>query len=431
MPIRRTSLLQAACRMVCTRSPLEGLMALSEIYGEAFWLTWPGFRALVAAGSRAARTVLLKKREHFRSRVNGDPVVWLFRHGLLVTDGPLHEAMRREIELFLRGPELARWIPMILRRTDERIHRWASRERVDLLEEFRLLTLGILMESLFGLSLEGTELQLLARMLKTAVAYISPGIWLIWRNGPRCIDISALHRLDMQIRQWIQDRRKENRYDGDLLSHWIRCRWMDDELIRDQMLTLMIAGHDTVTAWLAWTMGLLLSHPGEMERIQTELWSVTGYRPPRFEDLGRMPYLEAAARESMRLYPPIPIVNRMAATPIDVEGHTVPARTRVMIPIYVLHRRPERWEEASRFRPERFLRPGGVPAGGFDYLPFGGGPRFCVGASFAWMEGRIILIRILQRVRMEPAFGKLTARLGATLEPRGGLPVMIHDIREA
>ncbi len=431
MPIRRTSLLQAACRMVCTRSPLEGLMALSEIYGEAFWLTWPGFRALVAAGSRAARTVLLKKREHFRSRVDGDPVAQLFRRGLLVTDGPLHEALRREMEPFLRGPELARWIPMILRRTDERIHHWASRKRVDLLEEFRLLTLGILMESLFGLSLEDTELQLLAQMLKMAVAYISPGIWLIWRNGPRCIDISDLHRLDMQIRQWIQDRRKENRHDGDLLSHWMRCRWMDDELIRDQMLTLMIAGHDTVTAWLAWTMGLLLSHPGEMKRIQAELWSVAGHRPPCFEDLGHLPYLEAAARESMRLYPPIPIVNRMAGAPIAVEGYTVPIGTRVMIPIYVLHRRPERWEEASRFQPERFLRPGGVPTGGFDYLPFGGGPRFCVGASFAWMEGRIILIRILQRVRMEPAFGRLTARLGATLEPRGGLPVTIRDIREA
>lgn len=430
MSLRKIPSLQAACRMIRHRSLLEGLLALSEAHGEAFWLAWPGFRALVAAGPHAARTVLLEERGRFRSRIEGDPVVRLFRHGLLVTDGDLHEALRREIEPFLRGPGLARWVPRILHRTDERISRWVVGDRVDLLEELRLLTLGVLMESLFNLSIEEAHLPPLARMLKAAVAYISPGLWLLWKNGPRRIDTAALDHLDRQIDQWIQDRRRESRRGEDLLSHWTRCEWMDDALIRDQLITLLIAGHDTVTAWLAWTLALLLTHPAEMEQVQAEIRRVVGDRPPTFEDLRRLPLLDAAARESMRLYPPIPVLNRIASASTSLEGLAIPSGVRVMIPIYALHRRSDRWEEAHCFRPERFRNPAAKPSGGFDYLPFGGGPRFCVGASFAWMEGRIILIRILQRARMEPAFRERAARLGATLEPRDGVPVKICELRD-
>lgn len=407
------------------RSLLEILRALGD-KEEIVTLAAPALRAVVAVGPRAARAVLLAPPDQLCSRLDKDPVVRLFRNGLLVVDGPLHDALRATIEPLLRGPRLTFLEDLVQEKVDQALDQWIARGRVDLLAEFRRLTLEILLDGLFGLSLDHEVLSEVEDGLCKAVRYISPGFWLLCPWIPRPGYQSALARLDDMAKDWIRSRRW--RPDGeDLLTAWVRCPWMDDDLIRDQLLTMLIAGHDTVTAWLAWTTGLLLQHPAAWRRAQEEILRLIGHGPPALAALQRARYLDAVAREALRLFPPIPILNRRAAVDLEIEGLRVPRGTRVMVAIYVLHRRPDRWPDPTRFRPERFLE--NETGGPFAFLPFGGGPRFCVGASFAWAEGRLILARMLQRVRMRPLFERLSPRLGATLVPRGGVPVLIEPAR--
>ena len=154
------------------------------------------------------------------------------------------------------------------------------------------------------------------------------------------------------------------------------------------MMTMLIAGHDTSTALLAWTLYLLGAHPDWMDRVQSEIRETLGSSPPTPENTRSLTALDQVIKESLRLYPPIHVGNRFTARDVDLMGYTVPAGTRLMYSIYLVQRHPDFWDDPAEFRPERFDSGYQTRVAPFTYLPFGGGPRNCIGGAFAQLESR-------------------------------------------
>jgi cytochrome P450 len=183
---------------------------------------------------------------------------------------------------------------------------------------------------------------------------------------------------------------------------------------------MLIAGHDTSTALLAWALHLLVKHPAEMARVKAEVDANLGLEAPTVESVSRLSRLDLVIKETLRLYPPIHVGNRIVGKDTNVAGYELTAGTRAMVSIYLSHRDERYWREPEEFRPERFARGEERPPA-FTYIPFGGGPRNCIGASFAQVEAKVVLARILQRFSLKDTGREVHPYMGATLEPRPGV----------
>jgi cytochrome P450 len=239
-------------------------------------------------------------------------------------------------------------------------------------------------------------------------------MWIFWRRMPRIGFGKHLQELDEYLFEIIQERKKKKEAHQDLLQHLIDAG-LSDDVIRDQMLTMLIAGHDTSTALLAWTFALLGQHPEIHARVVQEV-----------DTLNKSPLLDQVIKESLRLYPPIHIGNRRVVEELEFNDgrDNVPAGERMFYSIYLTHRDPAIWENAEEFCPERFAHGRKTPP--FSYIPFGGGPRSCIGAAFGQAEARIVLARLLQMYRFELTNHKIHAHMGATLEPRPGVRMRVR-----
>jgi cytochrome P450 len=236
---------------------------------------------------------------------------------------------------------------------------------------------------------------------------------------------NAIQEMDQYLFSIIQERRESTKNYEDLLSDLLGREDMDDDLIRDQMLTMLIAGHDTSTALLSWVLYLLCTHPEVMKKTQEEIALVLGGEKPTIEGINQLHYLDQVIKETLRLYPPIHAANRVAGDDLHVQGCPVSKGTRVMFSYYLTHRDEQVWQDPERFDPERFDRSSSQKVPSFSYLPFGGGPRNCIGAAFAQVEARIILARILQAVDLELVEANISTYMGATLEPRPGVMMRV------
>lgn len=388
------------------RSPLGPLQVMAEQVGRFFQIPLPGFRPYVVFGPEAARQVLVTERNKLLWR-NHDPVTDLLRHGVLVTDGEEHDHYRRLMEPPLHPAALSGYTQMILTTTDRVSAEWKDGQCVDMLVEARKIALLIILEALFSVDAWDDLPRLWTPILK-AIEYISPGAWILWRRIPRPRYKKHLKVVDDYLYGIIAERRKRKAGRPDLLQHLIDAG-LSDEVIRDQMLTMMIAGHDTSTALLAWVFAMLGKHPAIHARLVDEV-----------DLLEKSPLLDQVIKETLRLYPPIHIGNRVVAEEMNFDGNPIPAGERMFYSIYLTQRDPAVWEHADEFRPERFAHGRKTPP--MSYIPFGGGPRACIGAAFGQAEARLVLTRLLRDFCFEPLNAdRIHPHMGATLEPRPGV----------
>jgi cytochrome P450 len=390
-------------------SPLGPLKVMAKQVGRFFQIPLPGFRPFVVFGPEANRKVLVTERNKVLWR-NADPVTDLLRRGVLVTDGEEHDRYRGLMELPLHPSQLSNYTQMMIEQTDRVASTWQEGETVDMLVEARKIALLIIMQALFSKD-AWDDLPRIWAPIRKAIQYISPGIWILWRRMPRLGFKKHRKVLDDYLFGMIEERRKKKESAQDLLQHLIDAG-LSNDVIRDQMLTMLIAGHDTSTALLAWTFASLGQHPDILARLIEEVDAVD-----------KSPLLDQVIKESLRLYPPIHIGNRLVAEEMDFNGGNVPAGERMFYSIYLTHRDPDIWENAEDFCPERFAHGRKTPP--FSYVPFGGGPRACIGAAFGQAEARIVLRRLLQTHRFEFTNHKIHAHMGATLEPRPGVKMKV------
>ncbi len=423
--------------LLADRSLLTALTLMNRYVGRAFKITLPRFQPAVFVGPESNRQILVTHRHKFRWRNETDPVARLLGHGVLVTDDEEHDRLRALMDPPLQRRHVLPEIDRMWRYTNDVLDTWERGGDRDMLVEMRRLALLNLMGCLFRVEF-AADMDRIWHPLLQLLEYISPGLWIFWSGMPRPKYRAARRQMDAYLFDLIRQRRADlaagrvTPDEGDLLSQLILDPGMDDQGIRDQVLTMLIAGHDTSTAQLSWTLYLLGSHPAELARVRAEVDAVlgpfqTGDAPPTSEQLNHLHVIDQVVKETLRLYPPIHVGNRSAREDLDVCGYRVPKGTRVMYSIYLSHRDKEYWPEPDQFCPARFdhqrdqadeeqARPP------LTYVPFGGGPRNCIGASFAQIEAKIVLGRIIQRFDLELMNGdKVRPYMGATLEPRPGV----------
>ena len=399
------------------RSPLGPLKVMAKHLGHFFQIPLPMFHPFVVFGPEANRKVLVTERDKVLWR-NTDPVTDLLRRGVLIVDGDEHDHYRKLMEPALHPARLPDYTSLMISQTDRVSAGWKESQTVDMLIQARKIALLIIMQTLFGKDVWDDLPHIWDPILKS-IKYISPGSWILWRKIPRPGFRKPFRLLDEYLFGIIEERRKQHSDDlegqeveNDLLQHLIDAG-LSDDLIRDQMLTMLIAGHDTSTALLAWTFALLGQHPELLARLVKEI-----------DEVERSSLLDQVIKESLRLYPPIHIGNRYVAQKMDFSEGQVPAGERLFYSIYLTQRDPAIWENAEEFCPERFAHGKKTPP--LSYIPFGGGPRVCIGAAFGQAEARIVISRLLQTHKFEFTHHKIHAHMGATLEPRPGVMMKVY-----
>jgi cytochrome P450 len=402
------------------RSPLGPLKVMARHVGRFFQIPLPMFKPYVVFGPEANRKVLVTERDKVLWR-NTDPVTELLRHGVLIVDGDEHDEYRKLMEPPLHPSQLAGYALRFIFHTDRVSSSWQDGEVVDMLIESRKIALLIIMDTLFSKD-AWDDLPRIWNPILKSIQYISPGGWIMWRQMPRFGFCKPLRELDEYLYGIISDRQRQtadrSNNNGpssvsgqDLLQHLIDAG-LSNDLIRDQMLTMLIAGHDTSTALLAWMFALLGQHPDIHQQVVDEI-----------DSLEKSPLLDNVIKESLRLYPPIHIGNRRVAQEMHFGDDKIPTDERMFYSIYLTHRDPEIWENAESFFPERFAHGSKTPP--FSYVPFGGGPRACIGATFGQAEARVVMARLLRTFKFEFTNHKFHPHMGATLEPRPGVMMKV------
>jgi cytochrome P450 len=414
--------LQALRALLRQKNVFAALEVFHAALGDVFQIPLPGFNPVMLVGPEANRFILVEQRDNLHWRAEQDPVTRLLRHGVLVEDGDSHDSLRHEINPALHRRVLEQYVEAMWRCTDTVINNWPSAAgSVDMLPEMRKIALLILMKTLFGVDF-GPDLKRLWQAILRTLRYISPGPWIVWRNVPSPGYQRALQQLDDYLHQLITLRRASDILTEDLLSLLIGSG-MPDQLIRDQLLTILIAGHDTSTALLTWALYLLSCYPEVRTSVQNEVTSVLGRKPANLSDLSRLEYLDQVLKETLRLYPPIHLGSRIAAMDLEFRSFPIPAGTRVLYSIYLTHRDEKHWHNAAAFMPERFSPELARQRHPYTFLPFGGGPRNCIGMAFAQVEVKVVLARILQKFDLEFTGHAVRLHMGATLEPRPGVRI--------
>ncbi|MBA3403703.1 MAG: cytochrome P450, partial [Gemmatimonadaceae bacterium] len=245
---------------------------------------------------------------------------------------------------------------------------------------------------------------------------------------------AARARLDTTIYRMIDDRRRTGGDRGDLLSMLLIAtdsdgdgRGMNDAQLRDEALTIFLAGHETTANALTWTWYLLSQNPDAEARLHAELDEALSGRIPGFDDLAALPYTRMVLAESLRLYPPAWAIGRRALNSFEVRGYTVPGKSVVLMSQYIMHRDPRYFPDPERFDPERWTPEAQAQRPKFSYFPFGGGTRVCIGEQFAWMEGILLIASIAQNWRLRLVKSqRVEVQPLITLRPRHGMQMTLE-----
>lgn len=373
------------------------------------------------------------------------PVILLMKpvlgDGLLTADNRLNQQQRKTLNPAFAPERMADYARIVLSDTERMLSGWKAAQQIDIGHEMAQLTLGIIARSLFNADIhqESQELgQALTVLLRYTVARLNRiiPVPLSWPLPMNCKLQAAIRHLDQSVYRIIATRRnqsKEGRCPLDFLSLALRGTQGREDLrqVRDEVMTMLLAGHETTANALTWTFYLLCRHPLAYDRLLNEISSVLKGRPVTFDDLPNLPYVRQVIQESLRLYPPAYAFGRTALRPLTMNGFWVPQKTVVNISPYILHRRPDYFPDPELFDPERFAPENERKIPKFAYLPFGFGPRMCIGKQFALMEAQLALVAISQRFRLHMTSNqKIQPEAMMTLRPRVAIKLTVHELSQ-
>jgi cytochrome P450 len=417
--------------------PLGLLLDAYERHGPVFSLRVLSTRVVFMLGPAANHRILVSHASDFRWRDGAfADLIPLLGDGLLTIDGEFHHRSRRIMLPAFHRDRIAAALGTMQSEIERAIAPWRAGDRIDLYAWARELALRVAMRALFGLDPDRRPAGLHpAREFERALGFYGREYWLQVLRGPRtpwAVLTDARRRLDGLIFSEISRRRRSGERGEDLLSLLLDASDEDggrlsDRHVRDEVMTLLFAGHDTTTATVAFLFRELALRSGVADTIAAQLAAVG--RRPGYAELtsGALTQLDMAVDETLRLYPPAWVGPRRATRTFEFEGVTVPQGAPVNYSSYVSHRLPEVWEDPHSFRPERFApdRRAALPKGA--YVPFGGGSRQCIGMRFGLLEIKAIAAGVLREHRLALAPGhRLEVRQTPTLGPKGGLPVLVR-----
>ena len=376
---------------------------------------------------------------NYQNFVKGEAIRFnrrMFGNGLISNEGSSWLQQRRLIQPAFHRERIESYGNTMVVYAERMIATWRDGEERDIHRDMMHLTLEIVARTLFNIEIAGDR-DHIAVALNTLMELSSGARMLLpplLRRAPTPGNVryqQAARRLDHIVYSLIRERRASGKVFGDLLSTLLEARDeagapMPDRQLRDEVMTILLAGHETAAVSLSWTWYLLAQNPAVEQKLSVELRQVLNGRSPRPGDLAKLRYTERVVKEAMRLYPPVWALVRNPIKDCEIGGYRVPAGASVIMSPWVMHRDPQHYDEPERFDPDRWLdeRTPGTPK--FTYFPFGGGPRSCIGSSFAMMEAVLVLATIAQRYKIGVVQDRPIEPLPTiTLRPKHGVRALL------
>lgn len=437
-PVRPLSRLAFAARFV--RNPLlvmpraayeEDFVASSQGRLSFAWITEPSL----------IRAVLLDQREAFRKLTQIRLLSPLLGKGILTSEGADWKWQRQASAPMFRIQDLAGFVPTFVRATRDLVEGWRASGADAVRQVDRDMT-RVTFDVISATLLPSGDRTVAPAIERSTGRFQSAGAWsqlYAMARAPRWLPHPGVRAMRESVRTlrsavaaMIRERRAGAAAPDDLMNRLMQAsdpetgQSMNDEQLVDNLLTFYLAGHETTARALTWTLYLLSHSPAWTARLEEEIARVTGGGDVEAAHVDRLVLVQQVVKESMRLYPPVPMLSRQAVADTRIGEHDIRAGMSVIVPIYAIHRHRRRWEDADRFDPERFApaREAAIPR--YQYVPFGAGPRICIGMAFAMIEATAILATLLQHARFSSAGHEPAPVARVTLLPRGGMPLQVR-----
>jgi len=429
------------------RNDLIGLVREAAAYGDVSTVSVnPILLCLVNNPELIREVVVTSQRRTSKDPTAIETVRWMWGNGLLASTGAFHLKQRRLIQPRFHRKYIERYAEAMTEMSSRKSRQWRDGAMVDMEQEMRELTLWIVAKVLFNIETSDV-------VQRVGASFAESDAYLYLRLTQPVFLRRLLHRLplpstrrfkaarayvDELIYGLIEERRRPGAEDDDLLCLLMQARYedaesgedgrMSDELVRDEAVSLYIAGHDTTATTLTYAFYLLSRHPEVEKRFHAELDEVLGDRDATLADLPHLPLTDQILTETLRLFPPVWAFSRMVFEPIELDGHRIPPGVSIMVSPLITHRDPRWFDSPLEFRPDRWTPEFRSALPRFAYFPFGGGQHQCIGQGFAWMEAKITLATLCRRWRATTgARADILPR--TTLKVKGGMPTTLHRRR--
>lgn len=433
------------------RNPINFIQGMARDYGDISYFRMGPQDVFFLNHPDYIKDVLVTHQQNFTKGRALQRSKRLLGEGLLTSEGEFHRRQRRLAQPAFHRQRIASYAAVMTEYATRMSNNWRDGETLDISREMMRLTLGIVGQTLFDADVEAEADEIreaLTTIVKLFNAMLLPFSELLEKlplPQKRRFE-RAKERLDTTIYRMIEERRRSGENQGDLLSMLLHARdeegdgrGMTDQQVRDEALTIFLAGHETTANAMTWTWYLLSENPDVEKKLHAEIDSVLADgRPPTFEDVAQLRYTEMVLAESMRLYPPAWAIGRLSINEHEIGGYVMPPRSLVLVSPYVMHHDARYYPDPERFDPERWTPEAREERPQFSYFPFGGGARRCIGEGFAWMEGILLIATLAQhwrlrhvpdhRVALQPAI-TLRPKHGMlmTLEKRSRQPIVRSD----
>ena len=421
--------------------PLESLSAWWRQHGDAIRFRLGPKTFYLFSHPDLAEEILVKQSDRFVKVYNPRKphgLALVLGNGLVTSSGEVWKRHRRIIQPIFHRSRMAAMADRMAQVGEQRVAAWKGREgdTIDIAAEMMQLALEVISQTMFTTSMT-QHIDRISHALQVSIKYAfdsfsNPLFLPLWVPTPRNREFCTVMRfMDELMYGLLAERRQSGVLHGDLLDLLLQARddetgeGLSDQELRDEALTIFAAGHETTANALAWTWYLLAIHPETKARFHEEVDRVLQGRTPNADDLPHLPYTRALFEESLRLYPPAPAVQRKASTQTTVGGMSLPEGAFILVGTYNLHRHPAFWSNPEQFLPERWID-GERPRSRYAYMPFGAGPRTCVGLHFASVEGPLLLALIGARYDLQLAQDHVEPHLMVTLRPKGGIRMRLQ-----
>ncbi len=389
----------------------------------------------VTADADLAHKVLVEDAGSYKKSAGLAFLMPLLGEGLLTSEGPTHKRHRKLLAPAFAPKRLANYGETMVDETLVQMRKWHRGRQIDLATEMMELTLGIAGKTMFGADVRSDAANV-SKGLELAMHSMMDNLTSPVRLGyrwplPRHLRMKkAVAMLDEVVYRVIADGRKAGVDRGDVLSMLLLAKDDDgttltDTQVRDEVMTLLLAGHETTANTLTWTWYELGRNPNVLAQIETEIKKTIGDRRVTMEDLPNLPYTLAVIEESMRLHPPAYITGRETRNDVELGGHHLPARSIVTVYIRAIHRQAKYFTNPLAFVPERMLPEAKKLRPRHHYLPFGAGPRVCIGSHFALLEAQLVLITMIRNAKLQLLASHVVPEPLVTLRPKGGMPARV------
>jgi cytochrome P450 len=422
------------------RDPTGQALRISREHGDVASFRFGSDLHVLVNDPEAIRRVLVTDQRLYMKGKALQEAKRVLGEGLLTSEGEHHLRQRRLIQPLFHHGHIGAYGEAMTQLAEGLQGRWRHGETRDLHEDMTRLTLAIVGRTLFDADVKG-EAREIGEALEVALESVNTLVFpfgSLWERsplpGPRRFR-RACERLDATIYRLIAERRAAGLEGSDLLSLLLRARdeagdgaGMTDRQVRDEAMTLFLAGHETTANLLTWTWYLLSQAPEAEQRLHAELDRVLGGRLPRVEDLHALSFMERVIDESLRLYPPVWLFGRRALEDTDLGGYAIPRDTVVSVSQWVTHHDPRWYPDPWRFDPDRWDPGEAAKRPQHAFFPFGGGTRVCIGEGFARMEAKLVLATIASRWQLRLAAGhRVELRPRITLRPHHGMPMVVEQ----